>query len=264
VESVNFDRAAGFYDTTRALPEQVMAQLLETLVPELASRQPCLEIGVGTGRIALPLRARGIHLAGADISEAMLRRLEVNAAGLPLAVLLGDASRLPLAPESFGSVLAVHVLHLIPNWRDAVDEVVRVLRSGGALIASFPGGGLREQPVGPGAGTPWADVLRQAAERQGVVRTPIGARNPGEVADHLGDRAVARQLPSVPVTETRTLGRTLHDLEEQLYSWTWPYSRTQVLAAAAEVRAWAAREGISLTEEHHVEDSLHWWAFDLR
>ena len=263
MESVNFDRAAGFYDATRALPETVMAQLLEILVPELATRQPCLEIGVGTGRIALPLRMRGVDMAGADISEGMLRRLVANADGPSLPVVLADATRLPVAPESFGSVLAVHVLHLIPNWRDAVDEAVRVLRPGGALIASFPGGGARERPAGPGASTPWASVLRQAAARHGVVRAPIGASNPDQVAGYLGDRATARPLPSVPVTEARTLGQTLHDLEEQLYSWTWPYSRSQVLAAGAEVRDWATREGIQLDEEHQVEGSLQWWAFEL-
>ena len=49
-----------------------------------------------------------------------------------------DATRLPFAAGTFGSVLAVHVLHLIPDWRVAVDEAVRVLRPGGALVASFP------------------------------------------------------------------------------------------------------------------------------
>ena len=75
---------------------------------------------MGTGRIALPLHERGIRLAGADIAEAMLRRLVVNADGvLPFPLLLADATRLPLADGTFGSVLAVHVLHLIPAWRDA-------------------------------------------------------------------------------------------------------------------------------------------------
>jgi SAM-dependent methyltransferase len=263
VESVNFDRAAGFYDATRALPDGAMADLLGTLTPELATRQPCLEIGVGTGRIALPLRDRGIRMAGADISEAMLRRLVANADGvMPFPLVLADATLLPVATEAFGSVLAVHVLHLIPDWRGAVEEAMRVLRPGGALIASFPGGGTRDGRVGTGASTPWAEVMRETAARHGVVRSPIGARSPGDVADYLEGRALARPLPSVPLTESRTLGRTLRDLEDQLYSWTWPYSRSQVLAAAAEVRAWAAREGVALEDEHVVTGSLHWWAFE--
>jgi ubiquinone/menaquinone biosynthesis C-methylase UbiE len=262
VESVNFDRAAGYYDATRALPADVMAALTGVLVAELApSRQPCLEIGVGTGRIALPLHARGIQLAGADIAEAMLRRLVVNADGVrPFPLLLADATRLPVTDAAFGSVLAVHVLHLIPAWRDALDEAMRVLRPGGALIASFPGGGPDARRNHSAA--PWRQAMREVFARHGLARASSGARAPQDVADYLGERAAARMLPPVPVTETQTLGRTLRGFEEQLYSWTWPFSREQVLMAAADIRAWAASANVSLDQEYRVEDSLEWWSFE--
>jgi SAM-dependent methyltransferase len=261
---VSFDRAAEYYDATRALPDEAMADLLGVLVPELARRQPCLEIGVGTGRIALPLHGRGIALAGMDIAEAMLRRLIGNAGGTArFPVLRGDATRLPLADASFGSVLAVHVLHLIPTWRDAVEEARRVLRPGGALIASFPSEGGHPDGTRPSASTPWAAMLRQAAQRHGVVRTSRGASDPQQVAAYLGHRAAARRLPDVRVTQLRTLGATLHQLEGQVYSWTWPYPREQVLGLATEIRGWAAQEGVRLEEEHPVQTSLEWWAFEL-
>jgi SAM-dependent methyltransferase len=262
VESVNFDRAAEYYDATRALPDEAMASLLGVLVPELATRQPCLEIGVGTGRIALPLHARGIAMAGADISEAMLRRLVVNAeGGLPFPLLLADARGLPLTAGSFGSVLAVHVLHLIPAWQAAVDEAVRVLRPGGSLVASFPGGeAATRQQVRM---APWRPAVREALARHGIVRARSGARTPRDVAAYLGDRVTTRMLPPVPVPQTQTLDGSLRALEQQLYSWTWPYSREQVLSASADIRAWARQENIALDQEHPVEGTLEWWAFDL-
>lgn len=55
---MNFDRSAGYYDATRALPAATMTELTGVLAAELAGRQPCLEIGVGTGRFALPLGVR--------------------------------------------------------------------------------------------------------------------------------------------------------------------------------------------------------------
>ncbi len=262
VESVNFDRAAGYYDATRALPGEAMVSLLGVLVPELAARQPCLEIGVGTGRIALPLHDRGITMAGADIAEAMLARLVANAAGVrPFPLLRADATGLPLANATFGSVLAVHVLHLIPSWQSAVDEAARVLRPGGVFIASFPGGDSNAQRQASAA--PWRPAFHEARTRHGIVRLRIGARTPEEVAGHLGRRATARALSSVPVRETQTLAGALRDLEDQRYSWTWPYSRDQVLAASADIRAWAAREDVRLDEEHEVTGTLQWWAFDL-
>jgi SAM-dependent methyltransferase len=202
-------------------------------------------------------------MAGADIAEAMLRRLVVNAEGVPpFPLLLADAMRLPVADATFGSVLAVHVLHLIPAWQDAVDEALRVLRPGGALIASFPGGEAATRQQFRIA--PWRPAVREALARHGIVRIRAGAHTPEDVAAHLGNRATARMLPPVPVPETQTLAGTLRDLEEQLYSWTWPYSRDQVLAASADIRVWARRENISLDEEHPVEGALEWWAFDLR
>jgi SAM-dependent methyltransferase len=260
VESVNFDRAAEYYDATRALPREAMAELLGILAQELASRQPCMEIGVGTGRIALPLHDHGIALAGADIAEAMLRRLVANAGGVPFPLLLADATRLPLSDATFGSVLAVHVLHLIPRWHDAVAEAFRVLRPGGALIASFPGGeAASRQQVRIAA---WRPAVREALGRHGIVRARHGASTPQDISACLGDHATARMLPSVRVPETQTLARTLHDLEGQLYSWTWPYPRDQVLSAAADIRAWAQREDVSLDEEHPVEGTMEWWAFE--
>jgi SAM-dependent methyltransferase len=264
VESVNFDRAAGYYDATRALPADSMDGVTALLAAELTGRQPCLEIGVGSGRIALPLRGRGITLAGADISDAMLRRLVTNAGGgSPVPLLRADATRLPVAAGSFGSVLAVHVLHLIPEWRVAVDEALRVLRPGGALIASFPARGRSRQARDVTEGPPWAAAVREALSRHGIVRRRVGGGAAGDIAGYLGGRVTARELDSVPVTQSRTLAQTLHAIEHQIFSWTWPYTREQVRAAGGDIRAWAAREGVALDAEFAVHSALGWWAFDV-
>jgi hypothetical protein len=71
VESVNFDRAAGYYDKTRALPAATMADLTGLLAAELAGRQPCLEIGVGTA--ASRCLARGVALATAHEAATAVR-----------------------------------------------------------------------------------------------------------------------------------------------------------------------------------------------
>jgi len=276
VESVNFDRAAGYYDATRALPASTMARLVGLLSGEISGRQPCLEIGVGTGRFALPLAAAGLAMAGSDISGAMLGRLAANAGGRsPLPLVQADATRLPFAAGSFGSVLAVNVLHLIPDWRIAVDEAVRTLRPGGALIASFP---MDNRPASGSASgltggstvgltrdraAPWADAMREASRRHGMVRPSIGAGDPYAVAAYLGGRASARQLAPVPVRSTVTLGEAIDHIERQLFSWTWPYTAEQAQAVAAEVRTWAELRRMPLDTTHESETASRWWAFEL-
>ena len=78
-ESVSFDQAAGFYDDTRrfsaAASVAQTAQLLDVL---RSTDGPTLEIGIGTGRVALPLVASGQRLVGVDLSFAMLARLSAS------------------------------------------------------------------------------------------------------------------------------------------------------------------------------------------
>src|SRR5262245_57388035 len=119
-----------------------MRAVLDAITPELRDRPPCLEIGVGTGRLALPLAATGIRMVGADLSAAMLAKLVQKAEGRPgVELVRGDATRLPFRDAVFGSALAVHVLHLITAWRTAAAELVRVVRPGGVILVDVGGAG---------------------------------------------------------------------------------------------------------------------------
>jgi ubiquinone/menaquinone biosynthesis C-methylase UbiE len=96
--SVAFDRAAGYYDESRGL-DPAVEELVANRVEEAAGRAGrLLEVGVGTGRIALPLHRRGRRVVGVDLSLPMLERYRAKAAaaGLPPPPLLrADATRLP-------------------------------------------------------------------------------------------------------------------------------------------------------------------------
>jgi 2-polyprenyl-3-methyl-5-hydroxy-6-metoxy-1,4-benzoquinol methylase len=79
--SVAFDRAAEYYDQTRGFPAEVSEHIADVIEeaaglgdrPEGAAGR-LLEIGVGTGRISLPLHRRGRRTVGIDLSEPMLER----------------------------------------------------------------------------------------------------------------------------------------------------------------------------------------------
>jgi SAM-dependent methyltransferase len=85
------ERAASVYDQ-RAV-EMFDPAVVEPVVDALASLAGggrALELGVGTGRIALPLAARGVPVAGIDDSEAMVARLREKPGGADIAVAIGD------------------------------------------------------------------------------------------------------------------------------------------------------------------------------
>ena len=120
--SISFDRAAEYYDRTRALSDSVMARVVELLQSNLPAGELCLEIGIGTGRIAVPLAQRGVRVAGVDISRQMLSKLRGKVGeGWPQ-VAIADATHLPFAGRTFGGAIAAHVLHLIPEWKVAVES----------------------------------------------------------------------------------------------------------------------------------------------
>jgi SAM-dependent methyltransferase len=88
------DRIADIYDAMMAgLPEP--ADCVDRLA-ELAGPGPALELGIGTGRVALPLAARGVEVHGIDASAAMVERLRAKPGGDAIPVTVGDFAAVPV------------------------------------------------------------------------------------------------------------------------------------------------------------------------
>lgn len=73
---------------------------------QLAGPDPALELGIGTGRIALPLAARGIRVDGIDLSPAMVDQLRTKPGGDQLSVTVGDFADVPV-PGTYRLIFVV-------------------------------------------------------------------------------------------------------------------------------------------------------------
>ena len=82
------ERIAEAYDEWFGLPEDT-DQAVEFLA-RLAGPGPALELGIGTGRVAVPLAARGVEVHGVDASEAMVGKLRSKPGGDGIPVTIGD------------------------------------------------------------------------------------------------------------------------------------------------------------------------------
>ncbi|HVC32819.1 MAG TPA: class I SAM-dependent methyltransferase [Chloroflexota bacterium] len=82
------DRIADVYDSWHV--ERLPADDTVALLAALAGQGPALELGIGTGRIALPLAARGIAVHGIDASGKMVARLRAKPGGAEMPVVIGD------------------------------------------------------------------------------------------------------------------------------------------------------------------------------
>ena len=84
------DVAARYDESTAEVSGPAVVDPMVDFLAALAAEGAALELGIGTGRIALPLAARGIRVCGIDLSEAMVARLRAKPGGAELDVAIGD------------------------------------------------------------------------------------------------------------------------------------------------------------------------------
>lgn len=136
VSKVYFDdRIAARYDASSGdmFDPAVLGPAVD-LLADLAAGGPALELGIGTGRVALPLSQRGIRVHGIDLSPAMVGLLRAKPGSEKIGVTIGDFASVQVG-ESFR--LAYLVYNTITNLTSQ-DEQVRCFQNVAAHLE--PGG----------------------------------------------------------------------------------------------------------------------------
>lgn len=108
-----------------------------SLLAEVAGGGRVLEFGVGTGRLAIPLAARGVEVHGVDNSERMLAVLRSKPAAAAIKTYLGDVTTIRI-PESFQLVfIAFSTIYLMGSQQAQVEcfrNAARHLPAGGRFL----------------------------------------------------------------------------------------------------------------------------------
>jgi ubiquinone/menaquinone biosynthesis C-methylase UbiE len=246
---ISFDKIADVYDAQRAHPPEVAAQIGAALAALLGPGARTLELGVGTGRIAIPLALAGGSVVGVDVSRDMLRTAaaRATAAGTALPLLRADAQAMPFATHSFAAALAVHVLHLLPDWRAALAEIARVVAPGGLFVQ----------------GADWRDPDSCVGMLRGRLRTAVmellpGSRPPGAgaaVAQVLAKLGATTEPPAVAARWSRPLSpaEVLAGMAARIDAETWALPADLLAACMERVQAWAAEQWPDLSRPQDVE-----------
>lgn len=241
-----FDQISKVYDATR---EPMEAPLVESLRSTLGSWgiDRLLEVGVGTGRIALPLTAAGLEVTGVDASAGMLAFARSKKLDR---LVRGSAYRLPFADGSFDAALFVHVLHILEEPQRALSEACRVGRVGAVAVVRPGRSGTPEPERSLRPRALVIDRLRREGvdvpdrasggppvrERRLLEQSPpdrLVLLSESDVTEPLADElnlfvaGASRWTLHVPA---EALARAVAEVRRELGDRTWTYHRTVSLA----------------------------------
>lgn len=247
-KSRTFDRAANIYDQTRPLLEPIIKHGIPAILEIIGTKGRVLEVGSGTGRISIPLLERGVNLIGCDLSSQMLKRFQEKLPSAPIA--RADASLLPFSTGQFDVVLTVHVMHLIPSWRETLREFRRVLVPGGVYLNVSTWA-----PVGNSVSQRIREFWRGWMAANGVDAGHIGARTQAELLQEL--RSLNTELTEVEVVrfpDSFNLREELDHFSSRAYSETWDIPDAIFNASMNELRTWVTQEYGNLDQD--IEDQV--------
>ncbi len=146
------ERVAERYDESSAeMFEPAVVEPVVDLLAELAGTGPALELGIGTGRIALPLAERGVRVHGIELSKAMAARMRAKPGGDAIGVTIGDFATTRVDGTFSVAYLVFNTIMNLTTQAEQVAcfrNVAAHLEPGGCFVVEVGVPGLQGLPRG--------------------------------------------------------------------------------------------------------------------
>ena len=129
-----WDKNAGQYDRFMRKDRAAYDEMYELIRP-VVRHKTVLELATGTGLIAKHIVNAAAHIEATDASAEMIAEAKRDNRAAKLHFSVQDMFRLPYANQSFDVVIVSNALHIVPQPEKALQEIKRVLKDDGTLIA---------------------------------------------------------------------------------------------------------------------------------
>ena len=134
-EKKNFwDRNARIYNRFMR-KDRAAYKTMYALIRPVVKAKTVLELATGTGLIAKHIVNAAAHIEATDVSAEMIAEAKRDTHSAKLHFSVQDMFRLPYANQSFNVVIVSNALHIVPQPEKALQEIKRVLKDDGVLIA---------------------------------------------------------------------------------------------------------------------------------
>ena len=129
-----WDKNAGRYDRFMRKDRAAYDEMYERIRP-VVRHKTVLELATGTRLIARHIVNAAAHIEATDASAEMIAQAKRDNRSAKLHFSVQDMFRLPYADQSFDVVIVSNALHIVPQPEKALQEIKRVLKDDGVLIA---------------------------------------------------------------------------------------------------------------------------------
>ena len=129
-----WDRNAGLYDRFMR-KDGVAYEMMYEMIQPVVRHKTVLELATGTGLIAKHIVNAAALVEATDASAEMIAEAKRDNHSAKLHFSVQDMFRLPYANQSFDVVIVSNALHIVPQPEKALQEIKRVLKDDGVLIA---------------------------------------------------------------------------------------------------------------------------------
>ena len=143
--------AAHYDDPSDEMFQPAAIEPVVDFLAELAGDGPALELGIGTGRIALPLAQRGLEVHGIDLSSAMVARLRAKPGGDEIPVVIGDFATARAEGRFSLAYLVFNTINNLTTQNEQVacfENVAAHLEPGGQFVIEVGVPQLQRLPPG--------------------------------------------------------------------------------------------------------------------
>jgi SAM-dependent methyltransferase len=145
------EAVAARYDEDTTMFDPAVVDPVVDFLAELAGDGAALELGIGTGRIALPLAGRGVRVSGIDLSEAMVARLRAKPGAEEIQVTIGDFATTRVDGTFSLAYLVFNTIGNLTTQDEQVacfENVAAHLQPSGRFVIELGVPGLRRLPPG--------------------------------------------------------------------------------------------------------------------
>ena len=143
--------AERYDESTADMSEPTTVDPVVDFLVDLCFDQSALELGIGTGRIALPLSKRGIRVRGIDLSEAMVARLRAKPGADQIGVTVGDFATTTVAGRFSVAYLVFNTIMNLTTQDEQIScfqNVAAHLQPGGCFVIEVMVPDLQRLPPG--------------------------------------------------------------------------------------------------------------------